>query len=307
MSTTTPKDALTKAHALGVERLDAQWLLLHALDRPSQDRSWLLTHDEEPLTAAQVGAYDALLQRRVEGEPLAYLVGHQEFFGLNLQVDARVLVPRPDTETLVHWALDVLGGLATPDGGNGQLVDLVELVNLVDLGTGSGAVALALAHRLRQRGQRARVLAVDASLDALQVARANALALELRVDFLPSNWLAQVKGRHHLIVSNPPYVAAQDPHLAALHHEPLRALAAGPDGLDDLRTIIAQAPAHLVNGGWLLLEHGYDQATAVRDLLHQAGFVQLGSRPDLAGIMRCSGGRWLGPQRGANSEIIKTS
>ncbi len=301
MPTTTVLDALTKAHALGVARLDAQWLLLHALGRPSQDRSWLLTHDEEPLTAAQVGAYDALLQRRVEGEPLAYLVGHQEFFGLNLQVDARVLVPRSDTETLVHWALDVLGGLATPDGGNGQLVDLV------DLGTGSGAVALALAHTLRQRGQRARVLAVDASLDALQVARANALALRLRVDFLPSNWLAQVKGHHHLIVSNPPYVAAQDPHLAALHHEPLSALAAGPDGLDDLRTIIAQAPAHLVNGGWLLLEHGYDQATAVRDLLHQAGFVQLGSRPDLAGIMRCSGGRWLGPQRGANSEIIETS
>lgn len=298
MTAVTAQHALTQAHANGVARLDAQWLLLHALGRPSQDRGWLLAHDDLVLTDAQIRVYDGLLQRRAQGEPLAYLVGSKEFFGLTLQVDARVLVPRPDTETLVYWAVEVLGTIAIAEG---------DTLDLLDLGTGSGAVALALAHELLAQGRSVRTVAVDASQDALTVASANAAVLGLAVKFIHSDWLAHVAGRFHLIVSNPPYVAAADPHLAALQHEPTSALTSGPDGLNDLRVIISQAPAHLHHGGWLLLEHGYDQAAAVRDLLAHAGFVELDTRLDLAGITRCSGGQWLGLPDSANSEIIASS
>jgi len=159
---------------------------------------------------------------------------------------------------------------------------------VVDLGTGSGAIALAL----QSQRTDAQVLAVDASTDALAVAQANAERLGLPVQFQPANWLTGVEGPFDAIVSNPPYIPSADPHLAALTHEPLQALASGADGLEDIRTIIAQAPAHLRPGGWLLLEHGYDQAKAVQALLQAAGFVQVQSRNDLADIARCTGGQW---------------
>jgi release factor glutamine methyltransferase len=212
-----------------------------------------------------------LLQRRAAGEPLAYITGTKEFFGLPLHIDARVLDPRPDTETLVEWALELL-----PDAPDHSVIDL---------GTGSGAIALALQH---QRPH-ALVSAVDASTDALAVAQANAVRLRLPVHFIHSHWFDEVAGVYDLIVSNPPYIRADDPHLAALEHEPLQALASGTDGLDDIRTLIAQAPAHLEPGGWLLLEHGYDQAKAVRELFAQAGWHKVQSRQDLAGIERCTG------------------
>lgn len=269
----TITQALAAAHAVGLDRLDAQLLLLLALGRPSHERAWLLAHDNDALAPQDEARFLALAQRRAAGEPLAYLSGVKEFYGLPLQVDARVLDPRPDTETLVDWALDCLRGVAAPQ--------------VIDLGTGSGAIALALQHARPD----AQVTAVDASADALAVARANAQALKLPVDLRQGNWLDGLAARYDLIVSNPPYIAEGDPHLPALQHEPRQALTAGIDGLDDIRAIVAQAPARLQPGGWLLLEHGWDQAPAVRALLQGAGLTEVQSRRDLAGIERCSGGR----------------
>jgi len=271
------------ARTLGLDRLDAQLLLLHALGKPDSDRAWLLAHDDEPLAEPSSSAFSQVVLRRVAGEPLAYIVGYKDFYGLKLKVDARVLVPRPDTETLVEWALDLL--LAADFAGQPRLLDL---------GTGSGAIALALAHGLQLAGRTASVLASDASSDALVVASGNAQALGLEVQFLQSIWLNEVSQCFHLIASNPPYIANADPHLAALSHEPIEALIAGNDGLDDIRQIIENAPVHLQSDGWLLLEHGYDQAAKVRDLLVIRGFGQVQSRLDLAGVERCSGGQWLG-------------
>ncbi|RKR70231.1 [protein release factor]-glutamine N5-methyltransferase [Acidovorax sp. 94] len=274
----TLAQALAQAHTLGLARIDAQLLLLHAVGRPDAGRAWLLAHDTDAMDEAARGQFMALCQRRLAGEPVAYLTGRKEFYGLPLQVDARVLDPRPDTETLVDWALEVIAPLASP--------------RVVDLGTGSGAIALALQS---QRAD-AQVLAVDASADALAVAQANAERLGLPVQFQPANWLAGVEGPFDAIVSNPPYIPSADPHLAALTHEPLQALASGADGLEDIRTIVAQAPTNLRPGGWLLLEHGYDQAEAVQALLAAQGFAQVQSRNDLAGIARCTGGQWPLPK-----------
>lgn len=271
---TTLRDALAQAQALGLERIDAQLLLLHILNRADAGRAWLLAHDTDTLAPSEQARFIALCQRRAAGEPVAYLRGCKEFYGLTLHIDARVLDPRPDTETLVDWALQVLAPLPAP--------------RVLDLGTGSGAIALALQH---QRAD-AQVSAVDASADALAVAQANAKRLGLPVQFARGNWLHGVAGQFDVIVSNPPYIAAADPHLAALRHEPLQALASGADGLDDIRTIVAQAPTHLQPGGWLLLEHGWDQAEAVQALLRAAGGEQVQSRKDLAGIVRCSGAQW---------------
>ena len=273
--------ALAWAQRHGMDRLDAQLLVLHALNRSGQERAWLLAHDTDALPATALATLQANVQRRAAGEPLAYITGRKEFFGLDLAVDARVLVPRPDTETLVDWALELLTR-PTP-----RLTDSHprQPLQVLDLGTGSGAIALALKHTRPDL----QVSAVDASADALAVAQANAQRLQLDVAFAQGNWLDGVPGRFDLIVSNPPYIAAADHHLGALTHEPLSALASGADGLDDIRTIIRQARTHLVPGGWLLLEHGYDQAGAVRALLCEAGFTQAQSHCDLAGIERCSG------------------
>ncbi len=262
---------LQQALSQGLARVDAQILLMFALARPLHDRAWLLAHDTELLNEAQQHRWDQALQRRLRGEPVAYITGHKDFFGLTLNVDARVLDPRPDTEILVEWALALL-----PAG---------QAARVLDLGTGSGAVALARQH---QRPA-ACVTAVDASSDALAVASANALRLNLPVKCVLSHWMDKVPGPFELIVSNPPYVADGDPHLTALSHEPLSALTSGADGLDDIRQIIAQAPSRLAAGGWLLLEHGWDQAAPVQALLREAGFVQVQSRRDLGGHERCTG------------------
>ena len=270
----TLAQALAAAQRLGLPRLEAQMLLLHALGRATHERAWLIAHDDDALAPDAAARFDALCARRLSGEPVAYLTGTKAFHGLTLQVDARVLDPRDDTETLVDWALDLLPADRP--------------ARVLDLGTGSGAIALALAAARPQ----AEVWAVDASADALSVAQDNGQRLGLAVNWRHGDWLAPLAGQcFDLIVGNPPYIADDDPHLAALAHEPRQALASGPDGLRDLRAICAAAPAHLAPGGWLLLEHGHDQAGAVRALLQHAGLGPVQSRRDLAGIERCSGGQ----------------
>ena len=275
MTNSSIHSELTAAQALGLARLDAQLLLLHSLGKLDTDRAWLLAHDGDdvPHNVAQV--FCGLVQRRAAGEPLAYLVGYKEFFGLRFKVDSSVLIPRPDTETLVQWALDVLAGLDGP--------------RVLDLGTGSGAVAVCLGYLLKTV-----VDASDLSQKALAVAAENARLLGADIQFLQSNWFDKVSGYYHVIASNPPYVAEGDPHLAALAYEPLNALTAGNDGLGDIRQIVRDAPGHLHPGGWLLLEHGYDQAGNVRKLLTERGLVQVQSRSDLGRVERCSGGQWMG-------------
>jgi release factor glutamine methyltransferase len=270
-ASTSVAECMQQTLRQGLARLDAQILLLHAMARPLHDRAWLLAHDTDLLTEAQQHKWDQALQRRQQGEPVAYITGRKDFFGLTLNVDARVLDPRPDTEILVEWAL--------------ELLPLGQPTRVLDLGTGSGAVALALQH---QRPA-AKVTGVDASADALAVASANAQRLGLPVQCVLGHWMDNVAGPFELIVSNPPYVAEGDPHLAALTHEPLSALTSGTDGLDDIRQIIAQSPSRLAPGGWLMLEHGWDQAALVQALLRKAGFVQVQSRRDLGGIERCTG------------------
>jgi release factor glutamine methyltransferase len=265
---------LAEARGLGVARLDAQLLLAHVLQRP---RAWLLAHDEAAVGAAEAARVRTLLRRRADAEPLAYLVGTREFRGLELLVGPAVLVPRPETELLVAWALSLL---PAPQAGRAPAV--------VDLGTGSGAIALALA----QERPDIALTATDASADALALAAENARRSDFRVAFRRGDWWQAVAGASfELAVSNPPYIAAGDPHLPALRHEPLSALSPGGDGLGALRAIVAGAAAHLAPGAPLLLEHGHDQGPAVRTLLDAAGFEAVETRRDLAGLERCSGGR----------------
>lgn len=272
--------ALQIARERGLDRLDAQRLLGHVLGR---SRSWLLAHGEVVLDAPAAVRYAELLDRLGQGEPLAYLLGSQGFHGLELTVNPAVLIPRPDTETLVDWALQILGGhagafaAAEPD--------------VLDLGTGSGAVALAI----RQSCPAARVHAVDASPEALAVARDNGRRLGLEVDWQLGDWWTPWAGRRFdLVVGNPPYIALGDPHLDALSHEPGMALRSGPDGLDAIRQIAAGAGAHLRPGAWLLLEHGWDQAAAAAAILSAHGLQDVTHRTDLNGHLRCTGAQWPG-------------
>lgn len=278
-------DSLQRAQQQGLARIDAQLLHLLALGRPLHERAWLLAHDDQRLDADTQARIAALVARRLAHEPMAYITGHKAFYGLTLQIDPRVLDPRPDTETLVDWAL--------------SLIPEQQAQRVLDLGTGSGAIGLAIA----QARPQAQVVAVDASADALAVAQDNAQRLKLPVTLLHSDWFEQLDGKAHpgfdVIVSNPPYIADQDAHLAALQHEPRSALVSGQDGLDDIRHIVRHAPSHLRSGGWLLLEHGHDQAKAVRTLLAQQGWDAVQSQRDLAEIERCTGARW--PGSGDNS------
>ncbi|KAF0163702.1 MAG: release factor glutamine methyltransferase [Rhodocyclaceae bacterium] len=261
---------------------EARLLLGHVLGRPA---AWLISHDDEVLDEDALLSFASLVARRAGGEPVAYLVGYREFFGREFAVSPFVLIPRPETELLVDIALKakVMRSGIHADGAG-------ETAKILDLGTGSGCIAVTLALEFPQ----ARVTAVDASAEALTAARKNAERLGASLRFLQSDWFDQLVGeRFDLIVANPPYIAAADPHLAAgdLRHEPEPALASGADGLDAIRRIIAAAPAHMAPGGQLWLEHGYDQAAAVRELLAAAGLSDIEQHRDLAGIVRVSGGR----------------
>lgn len=261
--------------ALGLDRresrLEAQLLAAHGL---SVSRSWLIAHDDQRLCPRRHADLEELLERRLGGEPMAYILGRRAFYDLELEITPAVLIPRPETELLVEAALE-----RTPPYSR-----------LLDLGTGSGAIALVLAC---QRPQ-ASVTAVDCSPEALAVARANAQRLGLsNVNFRLSDWYAALKGEvFDLIVANPPYVAEDDPHLKRgdVRFEPAVALQAGPDGLAAIRRIVAGAPQHLAPGGWLLLEHGHDQAKACQALLAAVGFEAIFTLADLAGLPRVTGG-----------------
>ncbi len=267
--------ALADARARGIDRLDAQLLMAFVLAKP---RTWVLAHGDAALDSRQAEDWRVLTTRRADGVPLAYLTGTREFHGLTLGVDANVLVPRPETELLVERAVALL-----PTFGNDSSAP-----RCVDLGTGSGAIALAV----KAAHPACRMHASDRSEAALAVARRNATRLELAVDFRAGSWWTPWKGeRFDLVLSNPPYIAAGDPHLTALAQEPAQALVAGIDGLDALRAIVDEAPAHLAPGGWIWLEHGRDQAEAVRAMLGAAALRSVETLTDLAGLDRCSGAR----------------
>ncbi len=260
-------------HAEG--RREAQILLGHAL---GVSRAWVSAHGGDVADSSAAAVFRELVRRRRAGEPIAYLVRRREFYGLDFRVTPDVLIPRADTETLIDAALEKL------------TIGVHSAV--LDLGTGSGCIAITIAHERPA----AYVTAVDSSENALSVARDNADAIGVNVEFLQGSWFERLAaGRFDLIVSNPPYVAAGDPHLRQgdLRFEPAGALVSGKDGLVDIRTIVAGAPANLRMGGWLLIEHGHDQMDACRDLFLDAGFGEVFSRTDIAGLPRVTGGRLL--------------
>lgn len=270
-------DALLRAARTRVESGEAEWLLSHVLGK---SRSWLYSHGDDVVDAATSVRFEDLVARRVAGEPVAYLIGKRGFWQFDLQVTPATLIPRPETELLVELALDRMP-IEVP-------------LRVADLGTGTGAVALALAYERAN----AHVVATDTSTEALAVARANADALKLsRVEFRVGSWLDAIAGeRFHLIVSNPPYIEEDDAHLGLgdLRHEPRAALASGTDGLDAIRIITAGAPRHLQPGGWLLVEHGWEQGKAVRALMETAGLMEIKTARDLGNRDRvtlgCVGG-----------------
>ena len=275
MSTpSTTIDALLRHAAATIERVDAEWLLAHAL---AKRRSWLFAHADDPVPADVAERFAALLARRQAGEPVAYLTGTQGFWTLELEVSPATLIPRPETELLVELAL--------------ARIPMTAASRIADLGTGSGAIALAIA----KERPRAVVVATDASEAALQVARRNAARNHIaNIEFREGDWLAPLAGEHFdLIASNPPYIAEGDPHLGEgdLRFEPASALSSGSDGFDAIRSIIAAAPIHLRSGGWLLLEHGWEQGAAVRTLLAAAGFIEVETARDLEDRDRVTLGR----------------
>jgi len=271
---TALRQATTRLATHESAALDAEVLLAHVLGR---DRSHLRAWPEKELSAAQAGQFEALVARRAAGEPVAHLTGLREFWSLALKVTRDTLIPRPETELLVELALERL----PPD----------QALHVADLGTGSGAVALAIA----SERPTCRVMATDRSAAALAVARKNAADLGLHnAGFAEGDWCAALgEARFHLVVSNPPYVRTDDPHLTRgdVRFEPVTALAAGTDGLDDVRAIVMCAANHLEPGGWLLLEHGWDQGDAVRALLEDAGYSDVRTHPDAGGRDRVSLGR----------------
>lgn len=255
-------------------RLEIRVLLGHAL---GVSRAWLIAHEHDELPIALLEKYEALLARRLAGEPVAYLLGEKEFFGRSFHVTPDVLVPRPETELLVELALAKL-----PQGRSGRVLDL---------GTGSGCIAVTLALERPDCG----IIAIEQSAAALAVARRNAVHLGAKLGFYQGNWYGALPvgtAKFDLVVSNPPYVAEGDPHLATLAHEPASALASGADGLADIRRIVEGAPAWLKPGGWLMFEHGWDQGEACRVFLEAAGFCDVETRADLAGIGRVTLGRY---------------
>ena len=273
MQPETITQALTSA-CREIDRVDARLLLQHVLD---VEHAFLLTHPDQVLTSQQTDEFSRLVKQRSEGRPVAYLIGKRDFYDLTFKVTEAVLIPRPETELLVELALKLI-----PDN---------QFCRILDLGTGSGAIAITLAKHRPQ----SQVTAIDLSSNAIAVSRWNAANLEVNNIYLKTgNWFDELSGeRFDLIVSNPPYVAENDLHLQQgdLRFEPQMALSTGDNGLACIRHIIAKAPDYLVNTGWLLLEHGYDQAAACRRLLGDRDFSNICSYPDLAGIMRVSGGQ----------------
>lgn len=263
-----------RAAAARIDRVDAEWLLLHALGKP---RSWLYGHDQAPMPEGVAAAFDALLTRREAGEPVAYLTGKQGFWTLDLSVTPATLIPRADTELLVQLAL--------------QRIPADADARIADLGTGSGAIALAIA----SERPRAHVIATDMSEAAIAVARQNAMHHRIdNVEFRHGSWFAPLAGeRFDLIASNPPYIESNDLHLQQgdLRFEPMSALASGVDGLDDSRVIVAEAPSHLNVDGWLLVEHGWQQGAAVRALFEAAGLINVETMRDLEDRERVTLGR----------------
>jgi len=278
--------AQTLTSVSGLPRLEARMLLEMVLGKP---REWLLAHDTDPIASEAAAQFLTLAAQRRQGTPMAHLVGHREFMGHRLSVSADVLIPRPETELLVEMALQsledctvrYLSGLATDNGAG---------CSLLDLGTGSGAVAISVA----LARPTVRVVATDLSETALVLAQKNAQQLEARIQFWQGNWYEALpaEGRFDVIVSNPPYIALDDPHLAQgdLRFEPAGALTDGADGLTALRQIIFGASKHLTAGGWLWLEHGYEQGEEVAQLLLKAGFNTVQTKQDLAGLPRITGG-----------------
>jgi release factor glutamine methyltransferase len=261
---------LTVLEAIKASGIDAREARLLLAEVSGFSQASLAASPGQDVPFEVENAFLELIRKRIAGEPVAYILGRKEFYGLELSVNPSVLIPRPETELLVDLALE-----RNP-------------ASVLDLGTGSGAIALAL----KQLRPAARVVAVDADLSALLTAKRNAAKFNLDVDFRHGRWFAPVAGeRFDLIVANPPYVASGDPHLEDLRYEPRGALVSGPDGLDSIRDIARGAPAHLVRGAWLLLEHGRGQDRAVRDLLAAAGLESLTTWPDLAGIARVTGGK----------------
>ena len=264
-------------HTIGLDHaeanLEANLLLQYVLH---VNRAWVITHDRDVLNADQQAEFQLLLKRRLDGEPIAYIVGFREFYGLQLKVSPVTLIPRPDTETLVDAAL--------------EKIPLDKVSHILDLGTGTGAVALAIAkHR-----NNCEVTAVDQSSDALSVTLENAQSLKLNnLRLIESNWFSELQGEgFDLILSNPPYIAQDDEHLKQgdLRFEPISALASGVDGLDDIRKIVQDAPDYLKTNGWLMLEHGFDQAESVATLLKARGFNQIAHAKDIAGRLRVTFG-----------------
>ena len=286
---TTIDQALLGAKAKGLQPLEAQLLMLHALGRQAVQRTWLIAHGNEHISKEALACFEEHVIQRLDHVPLSYLTGQREFYGLTLHIDARVLDPRADTETLVDWAIELIDALCkgfdTPQP------------QILDMGTGSGAIALAIKANISECS----LWALDQSQAALEVAQKNALALNLDIQFFQSQWFKALAlpgpkicpESFDLIVSNPPYIADQDPHLAQLAHEPITALVAHEGGLSDLIEICTQARHHLHFGAWLLLEHAYDQSQRVRETLQNLGYTHVQSRCDLAGIERCTGAQWL--------------
>jgi release factor glutamine methyltransferase len=270
------REALVVATQQLGDRVDAEVLLVYALKKP---RSWLIAHADDSLSVEDASAYNALVERREKGEPVAYITGRRGFWSLDLEVTPATLIPRPETELLVELALERL----PPD----------KPARVLDLGTGSGAIALAIASERPQ----VRVVATDASQDALAVAQRNAHRHNIaNTDFLHGDWYAPLNDQHFdVIVSNPPYIESDDPHLMQgdLRHEPVTALASGVDGLDDIRRIAREAPAHLVQGGWLMFEHGWNQGHAARLLLCSLGFVDVFTAQDMEQRDRVTVGKFI--------------
>ncbi len=275
----TVAQALASARASGLDALDAQVLLAKCVQ---QTRAWLLAFDDAQLDPGPQGDFAALVGRRARGEPLAYLTGEKEFCGLLLHVGPAVLIPRPETEHLVQWAVEIL---------REPLVHIAR-AQVLDLGTGSGAIALAV----KAAHPEAQLVASDVDANALSLAQHNAQRLALDVDFQVGSWWAAVaRQTFHLVLCNPPYVSSSDPHLAALTFEPQQALTPGATGLEALQSVVQNAPEHLHAAAWLLVEHGFDQAEQVRELMQRRGFTEVQTRRDLAGQPRCTGGCWPGP------------